>query len=543
MNKDKIPKRPTLFLADTDATQAYVLESSKLPEVRGASRLLDALNLKVGDLIEEAGGHLIFAGGGGVLALAEQDAAPNLVQTVEEMYPAKTGIATVSATYRPLPANWQEQKFGDLVSWANHSLRRHKESKTPPPFFERMPFQAVCESCHVRPVDTHFLRGDAPQMLCQPCRVKWENGRKYDETWRDSSWYGRFFQWLEEHPGTKYKVSPAIEIPLTVDEIGRASKTREGYIGLLYLDGDSIGQLLSSLKEIDDYQALSHLLTDTTENVVFQTLAEALSPQKVKASELRAELDNRFGKDEEVVVHPFEIITIGGDDVLLIVPGDVAIPIAQNIGSRFSLQITPQVKHLLPVGQEAITMSAGVVIADDHTPLAMLVELATDLLKKGAKTAGGALDFHVLKSVDMVDKNIGHVRKQYPYYLKNAVKGQRGDLKLLARPYRYDQIEQLWEGLKILKTNKFASSQMQLLAKSLLDGRRQSTLFYHYQHQRHQGDKKAYEALEALLLSLYGDSARDPLPWRVVEGEEYSFQTALWDIAELFDFAPAKEAS
>lgn len=547
MDKEKIPKKlsnfahPTLFLADTDATQTYVLESSKLPEVRGASRLLDMLNHDVGKRIKNRGGHVVYAGGGGVLALVEEAQAQELVKEVTDLYPAQTGTATVSAAYRELPGDWQEQPFGDLVSWATHSLRRHKESKAPPPFFERMPFQAVCESCHVRPVDTHLLQNGAAQLLCQPCHVKWENGRKVDERLDDRfSWYGRFRQWLKNPNSPTYPTDATVLVPLTVDEIGKASKTREGYIGLLYLDGDSIGQLLSSLNSIEAYEAISKILTKTTENVVFEALAQHLPPAESQGGDARADVGQSHLVGQPIRVYPFEIITIGGDDVLLIVPGDAAIPIAQQIGRQFGERVTEQVRVQLGAHQPEISMSAGVVIADDHTPLAMLVELATDLLKKGAKTVGGALDFHVLKSVDMVDKNIKHLRKQYPYYLEYAVSGSGGnDLNLLARPYRYDEMDQLWQGLKSLKAHNFASSQMQLLAKSLLDGRRQSTLFYQYQHQRHKREKQAYDALETLLLSLYGDSARDPLPWRVVQGEKYGYQTALWDIAELFDFAPA----
>jgi hypothetical protein len=82
---------------------------------------------------------------------------------------------------------------------------------------------------------------------------------------------------------------------------------------------------------------------------------------------------------------------------------------------------------------------------------------------------------------------------------------------------------------------------MTLLSKALLQGRREATLFYHYQYQREQRvkrDESAYGILEKVLTTLQNTDSRDPLPWQAVAGEAYSHETVLWDIAELYDFIP-----
>ena len=99
-------------------------------------------------------------------------------------------------------------------------------------------------------------------------------------------------------------------------------------------------------------------------------------------------------------------------------------------------------------------------------------------------------------------------------------------------------MDALWGNLAQLRQS-LANSQMHLLAESLLDGRSPATLFYEYQRHRSSRDKAAYAQLHTLLTKLYQATPRDPLPWQAVTGDnEYSYQTALWDMAELYDFVP-----
>lgn len=530
--------QPALLAADTDSTQTYVFESNKLPQIRGASRQLDRLNQEIGHLVENQGGYLVYAAGGSLLALIDlaQKEHLKLPHTIEEMYPLETGTATISAAYRRLPVDYQRE-FGKYVVWAGHWLRSHKESKAAPPFYETLPFQTVCASCQLRPANAALLQTNRPPR-CSICDKKQQEGNKYD----NDSWYGRFLTWLEKQENSASKQSyfkdvpnpDSAIIPHTVDEIGKASRGRKGYVGFVYLDGDGIGQLLTKLDTPQDYKQLSEALTKSTKDAVFAALAAELTPVLVEPSDARREDKETLVQSDQILIHPFDIITIGGDDVLLIVPADSALPITKRIGEAFGGSLTPVVQTLLNNPQATASMSAGVVLADDHTPVQMLFQLATDLLKKGAKKQGGALDFHLLKSVDMMDGNITNMREQYPYYIEK-VGDNFQDLRLLGRPYTYTQFERLWQGLSELRKEKFPTSQMNLLASVLFEGRRQSTLFYQYQHER---QKKAYEILEKLLVDLQGATSRDPLPWAAITGEAYSHQTVLWDIAELYDFVP-----
>jgi hypothetical protein len=120
-------KALSLISADTDRVKSYVFESAKLPEVRGASALLTDVNEKK---IKALLWHefqlppecLLYAAGGSALIVAPTTLAADIAESIQRRYLKKTGMATISAVYRPtLPQEWMkgveatEGNFGNLV--------------------------------------------------------------------------------------------------------------------------------------------------------------------------------------------------------------------------------------------------------------------------------------------------------------------------------------------------------------------------------------------------------------------------------------------
>lgn len=516
--KDGIPttgKAWALLSADTDETQSYVFESNKLPEIRGASRQLDDLNRRLGNYVAKYG-ECIYADGGSLLAIVPQDQAQEITDTICRTYPQETGAATITAVWRTLPPTYETENFGSLVGWASHWLRQAKESKTDlPPFYETLPHQVRCQSCQKRPVDGRSLNRSRNEPEWLVCTVCWNKSRYLGRT----AWFTDFEEAVKRqpalHPYYQGYNADTITHPQSVSQIAAASHSQKEYVAVVYLDGNAIGRLFGDLQNKDQYQQLSHHLRDTTRQAVFAALARHLRPTATLTEQ-----------NQKTTIHPFEILTIGGDDVLLIVPAHAAIPIAVQIGTTFGQQVSDKMK-------QPVSMSAGVVIAEEHTPIRLLRDLARQLLKQAKKEEGGRIDFHVLKSADMLDRKIDKVRSHHPYTL--AQQGSK-KLRLLGRPYSYEQMSQLWGGLQKLKADKFVTSQLHLLADSLLEGRAASTLFYQYQMRR---DRNGYyQTMSQLLNQLQGSSTQNPLPWQMVQDPEYSHQTAAWDVAELYDFVP-----
>jgi len=109
--------------ADVDRVQGYVFESAKLAEMRGASLILDLLNVKDTDdkkwgdakiedreikglpqVLAELGltdNCLIFKGGGSALIKSPTERAEEIKQKIEELYARTTLTATITVVYEP----------------------------------------------------------------------------------------------------------------------------------------------------------------------------------------------------------------------------------------------------------------------------------------------------------------------------------------------------------------------------------------------------------------------------------------------------------
>lgn len=548
-----------LLAADTDRTQDYVFESAKLPEVRGASRQLDELNEQIAKMIRQVFHEkcVIYAGGGSLLALAPGDEVrlERLCGEIRALYPQQTEVATITVDWREVtPAmvldGYPDGRFGGLARWAGGWLRRRKEDKLPGPFFETPSHAVRCRSCNTRPADPYASFPDWP--LCRTCK----NKRIYKGR---SAWFRRFQEFLDHHPDLRdekyYKKQdpfppfPSVYEeqetlpswwPQDLSELGQASQGRSGYVGFIHLDGDSFGSLFEHLPTGERYHQFSEKIEQAAEYAVMSALATYLRPTWVRASEARQEVKEKSEPGEPVRIQPFEIITIGGDDIWLIVPGDRAIPIAAAISTTFSEKVRR------PGNDGPCTVSGGVVIADDHNPVRVLHDLAKKLTRHAKCTCRetgadvGYIDFYVLKSADMLDREISIIRRKYPYALSSLGDHGKG-LSLIARPYPADVLQELWRKLETLRgpEQPFPTSQMHQLAESLLLGRHQSTLFYEYQRARDTG--AYFERLDSALKIAQRSTVEDPTPWEKIDDERYSHRSALWDIAELCEFVSRKE--
>jgi CRISPR-associated protein Cmr2 len=522
-----------LLSADTDQTQGYVLESVKLPEIRGASELLETLNVEeIPALFDEHGlprECILVAGGGSLLALVPPGYGERLAPAIERLYPERTDAATITCDWRPITPRMvlegypqdAEAPFGALIRWASTWLRRRKEDKPPGPFFEAPPHATRCRSCQQRPAHKVLFAAEESWPICTVCHHKTEwIGRKPGRGY----WIKLFDKHLSDEQESAYyregRYSPhETGLAADLEAIGDACAAREGYVGLVYLDGDGVGDFMQSHGTAQAYRGAATELTKTALHATIDALAAHL----------------HVVEGDDGPYHPFEIITVGGDDVLLIVPGDVALPIATDISIAFGQAMA----------EHGLTMSAGVVIADDHNPVRVLLQLSKELLANAKQARHrledgqqGMIDFHVLLSQDMLAEKIKKVRRGFPYQLVEIDdRGIEVQLRLLGRPYTAQRMAALWEAMEDLAETGFPRSQMHRLAESLLTGRRSSTLFYVYQRAR-RDTQAAYHALDQVIRTAHAlEDTFDPEPWfKLPKDPCYAYATALWDIAELYDF-------
>jgi len=603
---DPLARRPIgLVYGGATKIKGYVFEAPKLPEIRGASALLDWVgeqgvnriwhtHLPVAPPRPERHPSIVYAGGGSFLALAPADLAPALAIAVEREYTTQTLTANsvaVAASFNLLELRygrlypqgqagepyWVERfladcqdarkraalleyyyppegigpedtsdtalrqrffnrkTFGELVTVLATMFNRRRDERASHgearslPHYAMMPWAEKCQSSDARPAVVTARVGSDKRHLSEASARKLAVGRAVKGTdigslasdlkpWavpadlRNASWEQRWRDYLagEEGRQTNYARDPgALSADPAADlaDIGAAAAPRR-YIGLIYADGNNIGRLMATLATPMAYHAVSAALSDVARRAVFAALASHLRPVEVEDAETRKKRS----------VHPFEILTIGGDDLFIIVPGSKAFAIALSIARNFERELTGRFKELersvglsVPASQPlllryagddatakelgaflpSVGLSAGVLIAQETTPFFFLRDRVEELLKRAKKRArasaqqgffGGAVDFMVMKSTTMVSDDIAAFRKEA---LGDHKESRR---RLTARPYTWAEFAGFLATARALKEAGAPRSQLYRLRRTLDadqgDGVLVSTMEYLYTRAR-----------------------------------------------------------
>jgi CRISPR-associated protein Cmr2 len=302
--------------------------------------------------------------------------------------------------------------------------------------------------------------------------------------------------------------------------------------------------MLESLTTPRSYRRVSRAIQTVVEEITYQALAESL----------RLVVIERFGPTGASLgkgyIHPLEPLMIGGDDLMVIVPGDAALPIATRLCQLFERKmqeaIPEEVWSLLPEALRHPTLAAGVVIADSHNPVRVLQQISKELCSSAKQRAydeerragvhTSAIDFLLLKSQSMLRRDVDKLRKVRPYYFEEA--GRKAGRHMTAAPYTLEEARRLLKLLKLMRQEGFATSQLHGLVSALQKGRQYGTVHYHYQKARLTA--REGENVLSLLPEIWSyDALEDPVPWHRVSGAEgKEFATIVPDLLELYPFVP-----
>jgi CRISPR-associated protein Cmr2 len=645
----------------------YVFESSKIQDIRGASALLDHVNLidlkaffqknlvvdvsqwlqanfpNLQDaLISEL---IVYSTGGNILAFCPVAHINDLANAIEKRYTHETLTANscaVGHAFR-LPeirfgllqekiedTNWldwyrqnhknpivqacigkSEGELTDLEAFRNYqsfnaittklavlfNQRRSgnefcdRPSRAYPPLFETHPYlkrddtdrQSSTIQVDSLPNKPHFSETVARKRATSE-RVKkdkdaplsWYLKSPLNQTWQPpkvEGWVARFDQFLEENPTQKQQYyqslsSEAVDIAQTIKHISNASK---GFVAHIYADGNNMGAYIKSIRTPEEYKEFSQDISLATEYAVYQALSEHLHPHTLKNLN---DPDSTF--QDGAVIHPFEIITIGGDDIFLIVPANKALEIAKTICEQFEqillkqtdlnveisgdYRVPPSTKPIdlskfqryLPSAtapsQCQLSVSAGLLIASDDTPIYYAKKLTDELLKSAKKRGkslknngyiGGTTDFLSMKAVTMISSNIEEFRKQGL---------TKGNLRFYAAPYTLHELGGLIAVVKALKKAEFPKSQLYQIRTLLENGKHTAILNYRYFRVRlKKGQVELKQEFEeawckaktnegSIAPWMYDDGARE-----LKQPPEPFYETIWRDIVDIYDFIEDSE--
>ncbi len=648
----------------------YVFEAAKLQDIRGASALLDRINLvdlpaffhgedsdrfeqcqrspdycqQVRDrslgtaddspglaqaLIPEL---IVYSTGGNILAFCPSAYVHQLANAIEKRYTEETLTANscaVGDAFRFLElrfgllkdpieqTNWLEwyrekasnplveayfgqpetdlaaqferrksfnELVGKLATRFNQRRSGHdwpdenRPSRRYPPMFETHPYvrrDTTDKRSAVRQIPSSLLPNSP--WLSEPTARKLLVGRKAKRedqrndwfrqagfSWEAGpveSWVQRYEKFLEDSPRLRTLYDPeelSLQEARSLREVGNASK---GFVAYIYADGNNMGGFIKQITTAEVYQQFSDVVSEATEQSVYHALAEHLRPHCLHNID-DGETKGRDGQ----WIHPFEILTIGGDDVMLVVPANQALAIAKTISEEFerillklsaendllnlSLEMSAPPQQGIhryrsaqaEVSQCQLSMSVGVLIAADDTPIYYAENLTNQLLKSAKKKAkalkdtlhyhGGTIDFLVMKSVTMLSSKVEEFRESGLVI--------DGKLKLYGAPYTLHEIGGLLETAKALKAADFPRSQLYQIRSLLERGKHTAMLNYRYFRVR------LATANQTLLQNSFEDAWCQPkddqnggnlAPWMSLRDDAGTTYETIWrELVDLYPF-------
>jgi CRISPR-associated protein Cmr2 len=671
----------------------YVFESSKLQEIRGASALLDNINLVdlpaffhgdediSSDYFAECKGAgageycqnirsvwleedfqfkglakalipelIIYSTGGNILAFCPEAVTNQLANAIEKRYTYETLTANscaVGETFKPLeiilgllpdeintetfwfadyqtayqddadfmsgyipcdkPVNEknllkafkQRKSFNELTSKLavlfnkrrSGNITDGRSSRQFPVMFETHPYlqrdsgdrrSAIAEvelpgdPLYSEPIARKRLVGqiaksDSSRAWYGKLNLPWKPNENIE------TWVSKYKEFLKNEDLTNqyfgkidnFKVSEA----RSLIEIGNASR---GFVAYIYADGNNMGGYIQKIKTPQEYQEFSQDIFNATEQSVYKALSDHLHPHQLKGI-----TDPENEDRNEKWIHPFEIITIGGDDVMLIVPADKALAIAKTLGDQFEVCLAENGNDKYSVNQSekhqgqihryfadakpsvsSLSMSTGMLITADATPIYYATNLTEQLLKSAKEKAkqlkklgyhGGTVDFMVLKTVTMISSDIKEFRQQgltktiekQKMSEKSLDKQNNQKLKFYAAPYTLHELGGLLNLLEALRKNNFPKSQLYQIRSLLERGKRTAILNYRYFRVRLDDQnqlvlKKHFEDDWCKPKTNDGNLA----PWMhytkindMGDIEESGYETIWRDLVDLYDFS------
>jgi len=505
-----------LLTVDTDSVKSYVFATSKLRETRGASALLDHLNeVRIPEIIGQS--RMIYSGGGTALAQVEDAAeAKALITRIEKLYRLETISAEITGAWLELadPAS----RFGESVAKLNYRLRAGKDSKAFRHDLITLPIVKGCESCGLHPAARQSEMKDS--LICGSCALK----RRANRLVRDGKLGSRLDQLLTyaRSKGKWLNASVDGSAPKDFNDIGEAASPR-GYIGFIYCDGNRMGDLLSCLETRDSFATLSEGLRRTIREVTFDGLIRS-SPDLQKNNKL-----------------PFEIIFIGGDDMMLAVPADKAMSLVVFLCEEFEKRTASLLDDTgISQHRKHLSLSAAVVLAHASLPVYHVQSIAEELLKSAKRGSQDALA-NGRGEVGHIDFHVVTASASESPLLTRKAEWLRNDVQLTERPYSAGELDVLMRRISALKRTGFPSSKLQMLYESVFSGSATQAMFMWAFVTGRARRNKELDKDQVLKLFEFFERDSGPLicPWR--QSESGRLSTPMVDVTELYDFIDKRD--
>lgn len=530
-----------LTIVDVDQIHSYICETDRLREMAGASSLLDEINRaetkEVFERIKKDGDRLLVNGGGVTkAAFTDRTIAEKFARTVANLYPQKTLLATATWCVEET-GNGTFEDANDRAEVHLRALKASKERSHDSHSYTGIavvtsPFLRRCSVCGIRPA----IEKKDKEFFCAPCRTK-RKARTKDISPIGNKGIHRIIQETVGYPkGSDGQFLPVEEIiPDDFGSLVLKTESQSGnfqdsaggeksFIGLIMADGNSIGEhIKNKVVSEDKMEAFSSALEELLRNAVVDAVKASYKDYSWVAWQGMKQL-------------PLRVLMLGGDDLMIVTAGQLALPLAVNICRNFEKksQTHDFSKRLCLKNGEKLTLSTGVAIGKHKHPFFDFMHLAEGLLasakQKGLRLRGqnggapvSCIDFSAIRWSGRI--SLAAFRERLLEF-----KSGSDTFCLTAKPYTTEEMLAFVKGLGTLRGEIPRSK---LKALPLIPGRMMA---------KAQMEDRAAEWAKQAGLSKLAD-----LEYLFPGGEFWSkdtgldtFVTRALDAVELMDFWPQK---
>jgi GGDEF domain-containing protein len=388
----------SLVALDTDHIKQYVFATDRLKEIRGASSILDGLNRQeMRNVAVKFQALPIYTNGGAGLFVVDAGSAQEFKLNVQQAYRQKSqGRASITGVIQDLPEDapddrkvLMEYPLKYELDLMRYRLRTIKDSPPDIISLPSHPFMRPCYSCGIEYAEDVDRTGTADPderdaVYCASCLKKREEDKDVRDSMKEytekranaisaSPLWDRVLGRLRN---IDYDIPEGTKRPEDFNYFRNFAKAKD-YLGLIYADGNSMGAEIENLKNLQEIDDFAHLIDDSIYEAVCDAIKMHLPVWKGRTEE----------NDIIERLFPFDLLLLGGDDVVMVTSAAASMDVALTIAERFH-ELT---KAKDPKG-EGYTLSIGVILAPIKYPFGLLQDLAESALKFAKKDGARAKD-------------------------------------------------------------------------------------------------------------------------------------------------------
>ena len=526
----------------------------------------------------------IYTNGGSGLFLVATDKADEIRQRIHSEFHSKTvGGATVTFAIQDIPDGINDpehEDIGDVLELLRYRLREAKDSQLTLDHIG-LPshvFMRTCDSCGMRYAEVWdkdegqdpAVQGNRYCKVCYQKRleddavkgsinelVSGQKPRKSSPLWENVITHLR---------DADYLLPEGTDRPDDFNVFHNFGDAKD-YIGLIYADANNMGDQIKKFGKLDRLEEFAGDVDKAIYQAVCNAIQKHLPVRQLTNQTLSGETRHSDKNNSLQWVFPFDILLLGGDDLVMVTPASSAMDVALTIAKGFN-ELT---KGWEPEGK-GYTLSVGVILAPIKYPFGLLQDLAETTLKAAKQKRGkqekqeekkdqkesttyGDTSINFMVVAGSTSHDFDKVYKQMQNRdVQNSGYDSKVNLYATLRPYTVEELDILLDAIRDGRNKSLGRTKLHQVREAVLKMNlttsvgeslavlrnwKQSQREFVYNHvyklggryqERHQDSEKPGTLFP-----------RVTFPW-FADGDNI-YRTSLLDFVELYDFVASEKDS